>query len=259
MGIALLHDFKYDYKFCNPILLFKFVFCHQYTEPMVTGWKAPLSYRKMPQSQLEEIRRQWHILVEGEDIPPPIKDFRGMRFPEAILSHLKKKGIARPTPIQVQGLPAILSGRDMIGIAFTGSGKTLVFVLPMVMLSLQEEIRMPLERGEGPVGLIVCPSRELARQTFDVVEEFSAALEMDGYPRLRSMLCIGGVDSRGQLETVRSGVHMVVATPGRLKDLLAKKRMNLDACTYLCLDEADRLIDLGFEDDIREIFDHFKA
>eukprot|EP00271_Cylindrocystis_brebissonii_P022382 TRINITY_DN8598_c0_g1_i1.p1 TRINITY_DN8598_c0_g1~~TRINITY_DN8598_c0_g1_i1.p1 ORF type:complete len:796 (-),score=173.98 TRINITY_DN8598_c0_g1_i1:173-2560(-) len=231
----------------------------QYTESMKTGWKPPSDIRRMSEKEQEEIRKQWHILVEGDCIPPPIKDFRNMRFPEPILRHLKKKGISRPTPIQVQGLPTILSGRDMIGIAFTGSGKTLVFVLPMILLALQEEVRMPLVSGEGPFGLVVCPSRELARQTFDVVEEFCATLHEDGHPKMHTMLCIGGVDMKSQLDVVRQGVHMVVATPGRLKDMLAKKRMNLDMCKYLCLDEADRLIDLGFEDDIREVFDHFKA
>jgi ATP-dependent RNA helicase DDX41 len=230
-----------------------------YTEPMQTGWKPPLSIRSLSDKECDDIRKQWHILVEGEDIPPPIKNFKDMRFPDPILKKLKSKGITRPTPIQVQGLPVILSGRDMIGIAFTGSGKTLVFVLPLIMLALQEETRMNLIGGEGPLGLVVCPSRELARQTFDVVEEFTAVLKEKGFPELRSMLCIGGIDMRSQLEVVKRGVHIVVATPGRLKDMLAKKKMNLDNCKYLTLDEADRLVDLGFEEDIREVFDHFKA
>eukprot|EP00249_Psilotum_nudum_P018149 c26661_g1_i3 orf=216-1964(+) len=194
----------------------------QYTEPMRTGWKPPTCVRLMNENECDEIRKQWHILVEGEDIPPPVKNFKDMRFPEPILKKLKAKGITRPTPIQ-------------------------------------EEIRMPLVSGEGPFGMIVCPSRELARQTFDVVEEFIAVLMDKGYPNLRSMLCIGGTDMRSQLEIVKKGVHIVVATPGRLKDMLSKKKMNLDNCKYLTLDEADRLIDLGFEEDIREVFDHFKA
>ncbi|KAJ4797689.1 DEAD-box ATP-dependent RNA helicase 35 [Rhynchospora pubera] len=230
-----------------------------YTDPLLTGWKPPLHIRRMPPSHAHSLRRQWHILVEGDDVPPPIKNFKDMRFPEPILKKLKEKGIVQPTPIQVQGLPVILSGRDMIGIAFTGSGKTLVFVLPLIMVALQEEIMMPIVSGEGPFGLVVCPSRELARQTYEVVEQFLGALREHGYPEIRPLLCIGGVDMRTQLETVKKGVHIVVATPGRLKDLLAKKRMNLDNCRYLTLDEADRLVDLGFEDDIREVFDHFKA
>lgn len=230
-----------------------------YTEPLLTGWKPPLNIRRMSKKGCDLIRKQWHIIVDGGDIPPPIKNFKDMRFPEPILKMLKSKGIVQPTPIQVQGLPVILSGRDMIGIAFTGSGKTLVFVLPMIMVAMQEEIMMPIVPGEGPFGLIICPSRELARQTFDVVEEFLAPMKEAGYPEIRPLLCIGGVDMRSQLEIVKKGVHIVVATPGRLKDMLAKKKMNLDNCRYLTLDEADRLVDLGFEDDIREVFDHFKA
>ncbi|CAN6845858.1 hypothetical protein Bca4012_050740 [Brassica carinata] len=230
-----------------------------YTEPLLTGWKPPLHVRKMSRKQMDLIRKQWHIIVSGEEIPPPIKNFKDMKFPRAVLDTLKEKGIVQPTPIQVQGLPVILSGRDMIGIAFTGSGKTLVFVLPMIMIALQEEEMMPIGPGEGPIGLIVCPSRELARQTYEVVEQFVAPLVQAGYPPLRSLLCIGGVDMRSQLDVVKRGVHIVVATPGRLKDLLAKKKMSLDSCRYLTLDEADRLVDLGFEDDIREVFDHFKS
>ncbi|OAY73706.1 DEAD-box ATP-dependent RNA helicase 35A [Ananas comosus] len=214
---------------------------------------------RMPPARAADLRRRWHILVDGDDVPPPIPSFRDMRLPDPVLRKLREKGIVRPTPIQVQGLPVVLSGRDMIGIAFTGSGKTLVFVLPLIMAALQEELIMPVVPGEGPFGLVVCPSRELARQTFEVVEQFLAPLRDHGFPEIRPLLCIGGVDMRSQLEVVKKGVHIVVATPGRLKDLLAKKKMNLDNCRYLTLDEADRLVDLGFEDDIREVFDHFKA
>ncbi|KAI3806910.1 hypothetical protein L1987_22828 [Smallanthus sonchifolius] len=230
-----------------------------YSEPLPKGWKPPLHIRRMSQKACYGIRKQWHIIVDGYDIPPPIKNFKDMRFPEPVLKRLKEKGIVQPTPIQVQGLPVILSGRDMIGIAFTGSGKTMVFVLPLIMMALQEEHMMPIAAGEGPFGLIICLFRELARQTFEVVEEFLIPLKEYGYPEIRPLLCIGGVDMRSQLDIVKKGVHIVVATPGRLKDLLAKKRMNLDNCRYLTLDEADRLVDLGFEDDIREVFDHFKA
>ncbi|XLR18291.1 hypothetical protein S83_046203 [Arachis hypogaea] len=101
--------------------------------------------------------------------------------------------------------------------------------------------------------------RELARQTYEVVEQFLKPLREAGYPELRPLLCIGEMDTRSQVDIVKKGVHIVVATPGRLKDLLAKKKMNLDSCRYLTLDEADRLVDLGLEDDIREVFDHLKA
>jgi len=99
-----------------------------------------------------------------------------MKFPRPIINTLKQKGITRPTPIQIQGIPVVASGRDMIGIAFTGSGKTLVFTLPMIMLALEQEKKLPVTQVEGPFGLIMCPSRELARQTYDVCCLYSDAL-----------------------------------------------------------------------------------
>ncbi|KAH0919104.1 hypothetical protein HID58_026764 [Brassica napus] len=230
-----------------------------YTEPMTTGWEPPSHVRNMSRKQMDSIRKQWHVTVSGEEVPPPIKNFEDMMLERPVLDTLKDKGIVQPTPIQVQCLPVALSGRDMIGIASTGSGKTLVFLLPLIRIALMEEKRRRVGPGEGPIGLIICPSRELARQTYEVVEQFVGPLVEAGYPPLKSLLCIGGVDMRSQLDVVKRGVHIVVATPGRLKDLFAKKKMNLDACRYLTLDEADRLVDLGFEDDIREVFDHFKS
>lgn len=181
-----------------------------------------------------------------------------MKFPRCIMQVLKTKGIKTPSPIQMQGIPTVLTGRDMIGIAFTGSGKTLVFTLPIVMFAVEQEKGLPFRRGEGPYGLLISPSRELAKQTYDIINEFSEALQTDGLPSLKTMLCIGGTSLKDQTEALKQGVHIVVATPGRLMDMLNKKIMNLDICRYLCLDEADRMIDMGFEDDVRTIFSYFK-
>lgn len=230
-----------------------------YTDSIKTGWRPPRYFKSYPPEKFEKIRKKWHILVEGEDIPPPVKTFKEMKFPRAVLNTLKRKGITHPTPIQIQGIPTVLTGRDMIGIAFTGSGKTLVFTLPIIMFSLEQEKVLPFQRQEGPYGLIVVPSRELARQTFEVISEFTRALELDGFPSLRSALCIGGTSVKDQLEVIKRGVHMMVATPGRLMDLLEKKMVNLDICRYLVLDEADRMIDMGFEEDVRTIFSYFKS
>ncbi|KAI7990001.1 DEAD-box ATP-dependent RNA helicase 35A [Camellia lanceoleosa] len=98
------------------------------------------------------------------------------------------------------------------------------------MVALQEELMMPIVPGEGPFGLLICPSRELVRQTYEVVEQFLIPMREYRFPELRPLLCIGGVDMPSQLEFVKKGVHIVVATPGRLKDMLAKKKMNLDNC-----------------------------
>ena len=153
-----------------------------------------------------------------------------MRFPQPVIDALAEKGIVRPTPIQVQGIPTALQGRDMIGIAFTGSGKTIVFTLPLIMFALEQEVNLPLRSGEGPIGVIICPSRELARQTYQVANGFCSHLFKSGMPELRCMLCIGGEDMRTQLEPVRKGCHMIVATPGRLNSYLKRGSINLDIC-----------------------------
>ena len=119
----------------------------------------------------------------------------------------------------------------MIGIAFTGSGKTLAFILPAIMLAMEMEGKLPFVRGEGPVGLIICPSRELARQTYEGCISMCAALKESGdYPEIRSLLCIGGINMAEQGEVLNRGVHIVVATPGRLMDMLDKGKLNATSC-----------------------------
>ena len=278
----------------------------EFSRAVPTGWTPPAICRCLTEEDAQAIRDKHRIVVEGEHLPAPVVDFEQTRAPGPVLRVLASKGISRPTPIQMQGLPVILSGRDLIGIAFTGSGKTLAFSLPAIMLALQEEARLPLRGGEGPLALILAPSRELARQTSQIIDEYLEALaegdkgdegaggaggaagagggggggggggdgggagdggrererqrQRQAYPALRSLLCVGGVDSRAQSDLVRDrGVHIATATPGRLKDLLGRKRLTLDACRFLCLDEADRMVDLGFEDDLREILGYFKA
>lgn len=118
---------------------------------------------------------------------------------------------------------------------------------------------MPLIGGEGPIGFILAPSRELARQTHEVVQSYcQAILETPGYPTLRSQLLIGGESSRDQLQPIQQfGVHAIVATPGRLRDFLKKRQITLNNCRYCCLDEADRMLDLGFDEEVGEIMNYF--
>ncbi|KAI9321343.1 P-loop containing nucleoside triphosphate hydrolase protein [Dichotomocladium elegans] len=230
-----------------------------YTEPMKTSWKPPRYIRERPEEDHEAVRNKYHIILEGNDPIPPISNFKELKLPQPILDYLKSKKINKPTPIQIQGLPVALSGRDMIGIAFTGSGKTLAFSLPLLMQALEAETRLPLMRGEGPIGMIICPSRELARQTYEGLCAMAESLAQGGYPHLRSLLCIGGIDMREQADSLNRGIHMVIATPGRLMDMLTKGKFNLDICKYLCMDEADRMIDMGFEEDVRNIMSYFKS
>ena len=205
-----------------------------------------------------------------------------MKIPKSLLDNLKSNRILTPTPIQIQGIPVAyvthlpmssldksdtkfnpsFSGRDMIGIAFTGSGKTLAFCLPLIMTALEEEMKLPFTRGEGPVGIILCPSRELATQTYENVLAWTEAVAHEAggkYPQLNTLLCIGGISMGDQGHVMSKGLHIVVATPGRLQDMLEKKRFTFDNCKFLCMDEADRMIDLGFEEDVRNIMSFFKV
>jgi ATP-dependent RNA helicase DDX41 len=118
---------------------------------------------------------------------------------------------------------------------------------------------MPILPGEGPIGIILAPSRELVRQTYDVVNEFCEEIsKTPGYPELRTQLVIGGESVRDQVARLQTdGIHCVVATPGRLRDILKRKAMRLDNCRYICLDEADRLLDLGFDEELGEIMNNF--
>lgn len=119
---------------------------------------------------------------------------------------------------------------------------------------------VPLVRGEGPIGIILAPSRELARQTYDLALYFAAAIKADGGPELRAMLAIGGEGLREQMAPLNAGgCHMIIGTPGRLIDHLTKKRLTLDLCKYMVLDEGDRMLDMGFDEDIKTIFSYFKG
>ncbi|KAG1883098.1 P-loop containing nucleoside triphosphate hydrolase protein [Suillus subluteus] len=225
-----------------------------YTDSLTTSWRPPKYIRERTDEQHRRLREKYHIIVDGEDIPPPIE-----HFSNRMLQFLKSKKITTPTPIQLQGIPTAFAGRDMIGIAFTGSGKTLAFCLPLIMLALEEETKLPFIRGEGPVGVVLCPSRELATQTYENVLAWTGALARDGkYPQLNTLLCIGGISMGEQSHVLNKGLHIVVATPGRLIDMLEKRKFTFNNSKFLCMDEADRMIDLGFEDDVRNIMSFFK-
>ena len=135
-----------------------------YTGPIETGWRPPRRIRALTPEQVQKMREKWYIQVSGEDIPPPVRRFEDMRLPKCLVEHLHNKGINRPTPIQMQGFPAALSGRDVIGIAYTGSGKTITFAIPMIIRSMCEELKLTISNNEGPIGLILCPSVKSNKQ-----------------------------------------------------------------------------------------------
>ena len=223
----------------------------EYTESMGATWRPPARIRATSEAERQAIRDKWHILVEGEEPPPPIKSFRDMRFPPAVLAALASKGIHKPTPIQIQGLPAILAGRDMIGIAFTGSGKTLVFSLPLVMIALEEEKRMPLVRSEGPFGHHVPVARARA-QTYDVVAHFCEGIATHGGgPRLRPLLSIGGISMRDPAAGAQRRRPHGGGDAGAAERHAHEEEVFARLCRYLCLDEADRMIgEANFEEEV---------
>lgn len=166
-------------------------------------------------------------------------------WPEAIKSFLEKERITKPTLIQEKTLPAALENKDIVGIARTGSGKTLAFVIPAVMKILAER-----EKSNGtrrPSCLVMAPTRELATQTADVFKKFDKM-------NIKSLVLVGGSSRQAQLYNLEDGDHDVyIATPGRLLDLVQDQRVDLSHIKYLVLDEADRMLDMGFEPQIRRI------
>jgi superfamily II DNA/RNA helicase len=169
-----------------------------------------------------------NISIKGKGIPKPILSFDEAMFPQYIMDDVKRCNFKDPTAIQSQGWPIALSGRDMIGIAETGSGKTLAFLLPSIVHINAQPL---LERGDGPIVLVLAPTRELAKQIDEECKKF-------GHSSSIKHTCVYGGTPRGQQASIlRSGVEIVVATPGRLIDFLESGATNLKRVTYLVLDE----------------------
>ena len=167
-------------------------------------------------------------------------NFKEFGLDARIMRGIEAVGYTTPTPIQQQAIPVVLQGRDVLGVAQTGTGKTAAFVLPI----LQRLTRGPLRR---PRVLIVAPTRELAEQTNE------AARDLGRFTKVRSVSIYGGVGKRPQLEALRRGVEIVVACPGRLLDHIGEGDIDLSGIEVLVLDEADRMCDMGFLPDIRRI------
>ncbi|KPI88577.1 putative DEAD box RNA helicase [Leptomonas seymouri] len=200
---------------------------------------------QLSEAEADEWRQTHSITVsDSADCPPPITQFEMLTsVPAYLKSKLLDQGFKAPTPIQSQSWPIVLSGRDLVGVAKTGSGKTLAFVVPaLAHIALQE----PLKMGDGPMVIVLAPTRELAQQ---IEQEAMKVLPQS----IRCGCIYGGAPKGPQLGMLRQGVHILVATPGRLIDFMEIKRVNLLRVTYLVLDEADRMLDMGFEPQVRAI------
>ena len=178
------------------------------------------------------------------DTTTPASGFAPLGLVEPILRALHAEGYQVPTPIQAQAIPPLLAGRDLLGIAQTGTGKTAAFALPLLQKLAQANLR-PQPRGAR--ALILAPTRELAIQ-------IDASLAAYGrHLRLRHAVILGGVSQNNQVKALAAGVDILVATPGRLLDLVNQRWLNLGAVSHFVLDEADRMLDIGFIQPIRKI------
>ncbi|KAJ9590946.1 hypothetical protein L9F63_016044, partial [Diploptera punctata] len=202
-----------------------------------------------PPNEVEEYRSSKEITLKGRSIPNPVRTFDEAGFPEYVMKEIRKLGFKEPTAIQAQGWPIALSGRDMVGIAQTGSGKTLSYTLPAIV-HINNQSR--LARGDGPIALILAPTRELAQQIQQVANDFGASSQ------IKNTCVFGGAPKGPQARDLERGVEIVIATPGRLIDFLESGKTNLKRCTYLVLDEADRMLDMGFEPQIRKIIEQIR-
>ncbi|ESO06695.1 hypothetical protein HELRODRAFT_106284 [Helobdella robusta] len=184
------------------------------------------------------------ITISGTQCSKPILTFQEAMFPDYVMRVLMQQNWTKPTPIQSQGWPLALSGRDLVGIAQTGSGKTLSYILPAVVhINHQPH----LARGDGPICLVLVPTRELAQQVAQVAQMFGSS------SRVRNACIYGGAPKGPQIRDIENGAEICIATPGRLIDILEMRKVNLKRCTYLVLDEADRMLDMGFEPQIKKI------
>ncbi len=162
-----------------------------------------------------------------------------------MLDALQPLGYSEPTPIQAEAIPVVINGQDVLGCAQTGTGKTAAFALPMIHNLIQQEL--PQSGRRHPRGLILTPTRELATQIGVNINDYSTKT------RLRTTTIFGGVSQNRQVDALRRGVDIVVATPGRLLDLVNQRHLDLGDITTLVLDEADTMLDMGFINDIRKI------
>jgi len=197
----------------------------------------------MSQEDVDELMSSLRITVENCS-SRPVTRFDQCGFTRGVLKCTE--AFLRPSPIQATCWPVVLSGRDMVGVSATGSGKTLAFGLPALMHILAQR-KAGLVQGKNPKVLVLSPTRELAMQIAEVLTE---AGEPEG---ITILCCYGGVPKRDQQQALRKGVDVVVGTPGRLQDLIEDSSCRLSGVSYFVLDEADRMLDLGFKPAIEAI------
>ncbi|XP_062280045.1 probable ATP-dependent RNA helicase DDX59 [Scomber scombrus] len=196
--------------------------------------------------QVQRIKQELGIETQGRDVSRPIVEFEHCGFPATLHGNLKKANYKAPTPVQMQMVPIGLSGRDVIASADTGSGKTVAFLLPVVVRALER----PVHSVRSPVALILTPTRELAIQ----IEKQAKELVM-GLPNMRTALLVGGMPLPPQLHRLKSSIKIVIATPGRLLEILKQKALQLDQVKVVVVDEVDTMLKMGFQQQVLEVLD----
>ncbi|KAI8994408.1 ATP-dependent RNA helicase DDX23 [Gaertneriomyces semiglobifer] len=205
--------------------------------------------KEMKERDWRIFKEDFNISTKGGNIPDPLRSWSESALPPKILDVIATVGYKEPTPIQRQAIPIQLQNRDIIGIAETGSGKTASFVIPMLVFINELPVITEENQSLGPYALILAPTRELAQQIEQETSKFANAM---------GFICVsivGGHTLEEQAFALRNGAHIVIATPGRLKDCLERRILVLGQCTYVVMDEADRMIDMGFETDVNAILD----
>uniref|UniRef100_A0A8C4H6T9 RNA helicase n=1 Tax=Dicentrarchus labrax TaxID=13489 RepID=A0A8C4H6T9_DICLA len=201
------------------------------------------------------------VEATGSNSPPHIESFHDVDMGEIIMGNINLSRYTRPTPVQKHAIPIIKTKRDLMACAQTGSGKTAAFLLPVLSQiytdgpgdALQAAKNSGQENGrygrrkQYPISLVLAPTRELALQIYDEARKFAYR------SRVRPCVVYGGADIGQQIRELERGCHLLVATPGRLVDMMERGKIGLDYCNYLVLDEADRMLDMGFEPQIRRI------
>ncbi|KAJ9124301.1 ATP-dependent RNA helicase dbp2 [Naganishia vaughanmartiniae] len=196
------------------------------------------------EEEIAAFRAAKEMKIQGTNVPRPITSFDEAGFPDYIMTEIHASGFTQPSAIQCQAWPMALSGRDLVAISETGSGKTISFALPAMVHINAQPLLAP---GDGPIVLVLAPTRELAVQTQAECTKFGKS------SRIRNTAVYGGVPKGQQIRDLQRGAEIVVATPGRLIDMLESGKTNLKRVTYLVMDEADRMLDMGFEPQIRKI------
>ncbi|KAG6388314.1 hypothetical protein SASPL_153516 [Salvia splendens] len=201
----------------------------------------------------EEEKGSVPVEAEGVDIPPPVTSFQEMRFSAKSLNdNIRRCNYVKPTPIQSHAIPVAMIGRDLMACAQTGSGKTAAFCFPIINAIVVDKMRITIRRISAgptafPVALILAPTRELSCQIYEEAKKFSYQTGV------KVVVAYGGAPIFQQLQNLARGVDILVATPGRLVDLIERRRVSLKNVKYLALDEADRMLDMGFERQVRRI------